>query len=306
MYGGNLASLVQSLIIASLLVGAGNAASRAQDRWPPWQNYGEAEAARKPHLKRPAKANEQKVAPAQPTEQKTSAPPEPNASGQTERRPGKPPAVAEPATQPQRSEAKQTVEPSQGAAPLAATVAPNTPELSLTEVKPKIEIVPQIPHSGAIKSFALSTDGTRVLSGSEDGTMKLWDAATGALLRTFGDRNSIGSVAFSPDGARVLSGAGDAKLWDAATGALLRTFEGDEYPVTSVAFSPDGTRILSDSLDGTLKLWDAATGAPIRTFEHAGLVTKVAFSPDVGRSGRQRNAVGCGQGEADPHLPGAR
>ena len=96
-------------------------------------------------------------------------------------------------------------------------------------MKPKIEIVPQIPHSSFVSSVAFSPDGSRVLSGSHDNTVKLWDATTGALLRTFkGHAQRISSVAFSPDGARVLSGSLDntVKLWDAATGALLRTFKG--------------------------------------------------------------------------------
>lgn len=50
------------------------------------------------------------------------------------------------------------------------------------------------------------------------------------------------------------------KLWDASTGALLRTFEGHHFEATSVAFSPDATRVLSDSEDKTFKFWDAATG----------------------------------------------
>src|SRR5262245_11812940 len=88
--------------------------------------------------------------------------------------------------------------------------------------RPKIEIVPNIPHSGVGLSVAFSADGTRVLSGSDDDTIKLWDAATGALIRTFeGHSGWVSSVAFSADGARVLSGSRDKtiKLWDAATGA---------------------------------------------------------------------------------------
>lgn len=183
MPGASLASLVQYLMAALVLVGAGSGAASAQDRWPPWQSYGEAEAGRKPHLKRRPKADEQKAAPVQPSEQKTSAP-EPVAAGQTKQRPGKSPAVPELATRPEEtlttpSDAKQGAQPSQAAAP----PAPNTAESSRIEVKPKIEIVPQIGHSSQITSVAFSPDGARMLSGSTDKTVKLWDVATGALLR---------------------------------------------------------------------------------------------------------------------------
>ena len=101
------------------------------------------------------------------------------------------------------------------------------------------------------------------------------------------------------------------KLWDAATGQLLRTFEGHAGRVNSVAFSPDGTRVLSGSWDKTVKLWDAATGQLLRTFEgHSGRVFSVAFSPDgrpraVGQPGQDGEAVGRRHGAADPHLRGA-
>jgi WD40 repeat protein len=68
-------------------------------------------------------------------------------------------------------------------------------------------------------------------------------------------------------GARVLSGGLGVKLWDAQTGAPIRTFEGHSLWVTAVAFSPDGARVLSGGGDKTVKLWDTATGALIRTFE---------------------------------------
>jgi hypothetical protein len=127
-----------------------------------------------------------------------------------------------------------------------------------------------------------------VLSGGIRGkTIKLWDAATGALIRTFeGHSGLVYSVAFSPDGARVLSGSQDStiKLWDAATGGLIRTFDGHSNLVWSVAFSADGARVLSGSQDATIKLWDAATGGLISTFQgHADRVSSIAFSPDGAR-----------------------
>jgi WD40 repeat protein len=80
------------------------------------------------------------------------------------------------------------------------------------------------------------------VSGSHDQTVRLWDAATGALLqRLEGHTNSVNSVAFSPDGKKVVSGSHDqtVRLWDAATGTLLQRLEGHTSSVTSVAFSPD-------------------------------------------------------------------
>ncbi|MCX5785259.1 MAG: WD40 repeat domain-containing protein, partial [Elusimicrobia bacterium] len=126
---------------------------------------------------------------------------------------------------------------------------------------------------------AFSPDGKYALSGCN--TLKLWDIATGKLLRTFARSGGAGnSVAFSPDGKYALSGSYHDKtltLWDIATGKLLHTFEGHGHSVTSVAFSPDGQYALSGSYDKTLKLWDIATGQLVRTFEgHGNSVTSVA------------------------------
>ena len=115
--------------------------------------------------------------------------------------------------------------------------------------------------------------------------MKLWDAATGQLLRTFTHADFVKSIAFSPDGTRALSGdvTNKVDLWDLSTGRLLQSFLGHTGAIYyGVAFSPDGSRALSSSYDKTVKLWDVATGRVLRTFQRD--VRSVAFSPDGTRA----------------------
>jgi WD40 repeat protein len=139
-------------------------------------------------------------------------------------------------------------------------------------------------HTGAAISVAFSPDGRLLASGSGDKTIKLWDVATGSLVRTLsGHTWSVYSVAFSPDGRLLASGSLDAtiKLWEVASGRLVRTLSGHTWGVTSVAFSPDGRLLASGSLDATIKLWEVASGRLVRTPSgHPYAVWSVAFSPD--------------------------
>ena len=76
-------------------------------------------------------------------------------------------------------------------------------------------------HSEWVLSVAYSPDGTKIISGSRDNTIKIWDANTGECLKTLeGHSNRVLSVAYSPDGTKIISGSGDKtiKIWDANTG----------------------------------------------------------------------------------------
>lgn len=183
------------------------------------------------------------------------------------------------------------------------------PAAGRAQERPKIEIVPNISHSSGITSVAVARDGARLVSaGGYDKAVKLWDAASGRLLRTFEvPSDQVNSVALSPDGTRILSASDKAlRLWDAASGQLIRTLEAHRISVEAVAFSPDGNHLLSAGgdpfgrMDNALKLWDAATGELVRVFGayatytpegktqwhgaadegHSSSVTSAAFSPD--------------------------
>ncbi|KAF8146610.1 WD40-repeat-containing domain protein [Mycena galopus ATCC 62051] len=165
-------------------------------------------------------------------------------------------------------------------------------------------------HKGLVISVAFSLDGTRVVSGSYDNTVCIWDAETqtqiGAPLE--GHTSEVSSVAFSPDGTRIVSGSYDntVRVWDAETQTQIRApLEGHTSAVTSVAFSPDGTRIVSGSIDNTVHVWDAETQKQIRAplEGHTSGVTSVAFSPD-GRivSGSYDNTVRVWDAETQTQI----
>ncbi|EGN94798.1 hypothetical protein SERLA73DRAFT_61926 [Serpula lacrymans var. lacrymans S7.3] len=109
-------------------------------------------------------------------------------------------------------------------------------------------------HHGSVTSVAFSSDGTKVVSGSSDQTVRIWDATSGQLVAgpLEGHTQQVRSVGFSPDGTKVVSGSWDqtVRIWDATSGQLVAgPFQGHNRVGESVGFYPGGNESTSALVD---------------------------------------------------------
>jgi WD40 repeat protein len=139
-------------------------------------------------------------------------------------------------------------------------------------------------HGRLLNSAAFSGDGRRIVTASDDGSARIWDAATSRVLTILqGHRALVTFAAFSPDGRRVVTASADttARIWNSETGALVASLVGHRDSVSSAAFSPDGQRIVTTSSDKTARIWNSETGEAIAVLEgHKEHVRAAAFSSD--------------------------
>jgi len=147
-------------------------------------------------------------------------------------------------------------------------------------------------HSSWVTAVAFSPDGRRLASGSWDSTVKFWDVATGAPVRSISNKTGkVQALAFSADG-RWLAGesySNEVTVWDAHTGAAAHTlagskpmglFGGNNY-VYSIDFSADGRWLGSAVDDRTVRVWDVKTWQVLRDlFGPPRKVIYIALSPD--------------------------
>jgi WD40 repeat protein len=124
-------------------------------------------------------------------------------------------------------------------------------------------------HEHSVMSVAFDPEGRRIVSGSQDKTVRVWDTETGAqIARLNGHDGWVASVAFAPDGRRIVSGSIDktVRVWDPETGAQVARLDDSHEGVVAVSFDLEGRRILSGTMYREVGIWDAETGSMIARF----------------------------------------
>lgn len=168
--------------------------------------------------------------------------------------------------------------------PAAPAISPTLPTRSLA---PGTVVATYTGHQNNVNELSWSPDGRRIVTGSEDATAHVWEAATGKHLLTYKGHNGyISVVAWSPDGKAVASGGEDTyvHLWDPTTGNTRFVFQGQFGTVLNLGWSPDNQRIASGGSDG-VKIWDAFSGKHLLAYEKIAKTANLsifalAWSPD--------------------------
>ncbi len=127
------------------------------------------------------------------------------------------------------------------------------------EVATRKEVAVLTGHTDAVYCAAFSPDGKVLATGSDDGTVRLWNTADWTPLGTLRHGVKVHGVAFTPDGIRLACGCADntVRLWDVARRREVAELRGHTDYVHSLAFRPDGRQLVTASGDGTLRTWDA-------------------------------------------------
>ncbi|KIJ10301.1 hypothetical protein PAXINDRAFT_26081, partial [Paxillus involutus ATCC 200175] len=141
-------------------------------------------------------------------------------------------------------------------------------------------------HNEWVRCACFYPGGNKLVSGSDDETLRIWDRKTGAVEVLSGHTGWVQDVDVSQDGKMVISGSWDktVRIWNGDSGEMMRVFEGHEDWVCSVRFSPNSTRVVSGSFDHTVRVWSVETGdLAFKPIKCRGWAACVRYSPSGDR-----------------------
>ncbi len=144
-------------------------------------------------------------------------------------------------------------------------------------------------HTHDIKKLAFTPDGKHLVTGSGDGSIRVWDVESGRTVRRIypPERRANGLFALAPDGQRLAvvsgtTGGSVVYLMGLADGKIEQALGG--HPgIVALAFSADGRRLASAGTDKIVRVWDLAVGKAVQEFTRPLVTTAVAFAPDGNR-----------------------
>ncbi len=158
----------------------------------------------------------------------------------------------------------------------------NTGSLQLIKISDRTTQVNFTPRTNTITDLTFSPDGNKLISGSADGTITIWDVANSFYLGVFGEQSPIESISYSPNGALLAVGGkrGDVRIWDVYDRSILISLWHNET-VQDLAFSPSGLILATASEDRIIRLWRVADGELLAELKgHTLGVYSLDFSPD--------------------------
>mgnify|MGYP006214639237 FL=1 len=148
--------------------------------------------------------------------------------------------------------------------------------------------------------MTFNADGSQIVSGGLDGTVRLWNAATGAAVKTLvpedaESRLPVFALGLSPNGQLIATGGKDqnVRVWNVASGAVTQTLTGHPSAIYRVGFNAAGTKLLSCGHSGSVRVWNLADGKPLFDVTAPAVAWSATYAP-----GGEHVLVTCSNSQA--------